>query len=90
MQIICRRFNIPQIRFHDLRHAFASIALDRGINIEVVSKILGHASTTITWDTYVHLFPHSQTQATEKLNGLFKKDDICNISLEMSIANVKY
>ncbi|HEX2095800.1 MAG TPA: site-specific integrase [Solirubrobacterales bacterium] len=45
------------LRFHDLRHTFAShLIVDLGLDIAQVSRILGHASTTITLDVYTHLF----------------------------------
>jgi integrase len=46
---------LPDIRVHDLRHSFATLALRSGARIERVSKILGHASTSITMDIYQHV-----------------------------------
>jgi integrase len=47
----------PPLRFHDLRHTFAShLILDLGVDVAQVSRILGHASVTITLDVYTHLF----------------------------------
>ncbi len=47
----------PPLRFHDLRHTFAShLILDLGLDVAQVSRILGHASITITLDVYTHLF----------------------------------
>jgi integrase len=46
---------LPNIRLHDLRHTFATLALRSGARIERVSKILGHASTSITTDIYQHV-----------------------------------
>jgi len=52
------------LRFHDLRHTFAShLIVDLGLDVAQVSRILGHASITITLDVYTHLFDdarHSQ------------------------------
>lgn len=42
---------------HQLRHTFASIAIQRGVNIKQLSAVLGHAKVNITYDTYGHLFP---------------------------------
>lgn len=47
----------PATRIHDLRHSAASIALARGANVKEVQQILGHASATVTLDTYSHVFP---------------------------------
>ncbi len=47
----------PPLRFHDLRHTFAShLILDLDLDVAQVSRILGHASATITLDVYIHLF----------------------------------
>jgi len=47
----------PALRFHDLRHTFAShLILDLGLDVAQVSRILGHARITITLDVYTHLF----------------------------------
>ena len=62
---------LPDIRFHDLRHTFASIALGRGANINTVSKMLGHSSVKITLDVYGHLMPGMQSEALGHLDGVF-------------------
>lgn len=49
--------------FHALRHTFATRALEAGVPIKVVSKILGHASVQITMDTYMHVLPELQIEA---------------------------
>jgi hypothetical protein len=46
---------LPPLTFHGLRHCFASLALAGGADIAVVSKLLGHASISITSDVYGHL-----------------------------------
>ncbi len=46
---------LPDISPHDLRHTYATLALRRGVPIEVVSRNLGHASISITWDIYRHV-----------------------------------
>ncbi len=47
----------PPLRFHDLRHTFAShLIVDLGLDVAQVSRILGHARITITLDIYTHLF----------------------------------
>ncbi|MET7398012.1 tyrosine-type recombinase/integrase [Dactylosporangium sp. NPDC005572] len=49
---LIKRAGLPPIRLHDLRHVTATIALDAGIDIKVVSELLGHSTTTLTRDTY--------------------------------------
>jgi integrase len=47
----------PALRYHDLRHSFAShLILDLGLDVAQTSRILGHASPTITLNVYTHLF----------------------------------
>ena len=51
----------PPLRFHDLRHTFAShLIVDLGLDIAQVSRILGHARITITLDVYTHLFDNAR------------------------------
>jgi len=53
---------LPHIRIHDLRHTAASIMLNRGVPIIVVSKRLGHANPSTTLDVYAHLYMESQDE----------------------------
>jgi integrase len=62
--------DVPRIRLHDLRHTFATLALEAGIAPKVVSEILGHSSIAITLDTYSHVVPEMQQEATSKVAGL--------------------
>lgn len=54
---LAKRAQVPAIRLHDARHTCATIALRAGIPTRVVSEWLGHASTSITEDTYQHVIP---------------------------------
>lgn len=62
---------LPRHRFHDLRHTFASIALQQGVPIHVVSNILGHASIRITIDTYGHIYDQSRQAAADMIDLAF-------------------
>jgi integrase len=46
----------PRLRFHDLRHTFASLLIAEGLDVVFVSRQLGHASTSVTLNVYAHLF----------------------------------
>jgi integrase len=48
------------LRYHDLRHTCATLLLSEGVNGKVVSEMLGHASITITLNTYLHVLPDMQ------------------------------
>lgn len=50
---------VDGVRFHDLRHFFASVLIDAGEGPQVIKERMGHASITETYDTYGHLFPSS-------------------------------
>jgi len=56
---------LPRIRLHDLRHSFASMVRDAGVELEVLSRRLGHASMTITADLYVHTKRSRDREAAE-------------------------
>ena len=49
------RAGLPEIRFHDLRHTFATLALQNGVDVKTVSGMLGHFSAGFTLDTYAHV-----------------------------------
>ena len=51
----CKRYGLKKITPHQLRHYFATHNLKNGARLEVISRILGHASTAITADIYVHV-----------------------------------
>lgn len=55
---------LPRIRFHDLRHTYASLQIQVGTHAKVISEHLGHSNIGTTMDTYGHIFPGLQAQAT--------------------------
>jgi integrase len=61
---------LPEIRFHDLRHTAASLMLNSGIPVIVVSRRLGHAKPSITLDIYGHLIPTKQQEAAALIDQL--------------------
>ena len=60
---------LPNIRFHDLRHTFATLMISQGENIKFIQHQLGHGSITVTLDTYGHLLPESNMEAVERLSA---------------------
>jgi integrase len=66
-----RRSGLPHVRFHDLRHAHATLLLLSRVHPKVVSERLGHASVGITLDLYSHVLPSMQTEAAEAIDALF-------------------
>jgi integrase len=65
-----RAAGLPRIRFHDLRHTWATLALQAGVHPKAVSGRLGHATIAITLDTYSHLLPVVESDAAESVAGL--------------------
>jgi integrase len=59
------------VRFHDLRHAHATLMLLQGVHPKIVSERLGHASVGITLDTYSHVIPTMQEEAAKAFDALF-------------------
>lgn len=65
------QFNFTTIRFHDLRHTFATISLSQGIHPKVVQEILGHSTIRTTLDTYSHVLPAMHQESMETIQKAF-------------------
>ena len=72
-RFLVRELAMPQLTFHGLRHAFATLGLLAGINPKVVSEALGHSSVTITMDTYSHVLPHMQGELAAAIANILKR-----------------
>lgn len=62
-----RDAGLPRIRFHDLRHSYATIALAAGEHAKVVSERLGHSSVVMTLDVYSHVIPALGEEAASRV-----------------------
>jgi integrase len=51
------------VRLHDLRHTCATLLLSKGVHPKIVQELLGHATISITLDTYSHVLPNMQGEA---------------------------
>lgn len=67
--------DVPEIRLHDPRHTWASLALAAGVHPKVVSERLGHATVSMTLDVYSHAIPALQAEAADTVAGLIFHDD---------------
>lgn len=76
---ICELSGIPRITMHSLRHTFATRCVDAGMNIKVLSKILGHANTSITFNTYVHADDNQIAYELNKFEKFLCTNDSCNL-----------
>ncbi len=61
---------LRRVRFHDLRHTFASLLIQQGESLDYVKDQLGHHSIQITVDTYGHLVPGGNRQAVDRLDDV--------------------
>lgn len=64
---VCALAGLPAIRFHDLRHSAATIALSQGVHPKIVSEMLGHSRISLTLDVYSHSLPTLQVEAADKI-----------------------
>ena len=62
-QRICEEHNIESKGLHALRHTFGSMLLMKGVDIKVISKILGHSTVKFTYDRYIHIIQNMEAQA---------------------------
>ena len=68
--IIARKVGLEGVRFHDLRHTFATLMLMRGAPAKVISEALGHASVAFTLQTYAHVLSGMQEKAMALLDEI--------------------
>jgi integrase len=64
---VLRQAGLRRIRFHDLRHTFATLLIDQGESPKYIQAQLGHASIQVTMDRYGHLLPDVHQQAAQRL-----------------------
>lgn len=73
LQEILGRAGCKQIRFHDLRHTFATMALEHGMDVKTLSAIIGHVSSSTTLNIYAHVTDEMRRTAATKIDrGIVK------------------
>ena len=70
---ILKRAGLPKVRFHDLRHTFATLALQNGVDIKTVSGMLGHFSAGFTLDTYAHVTTSAKREAAKTMGNILSR-----------------
>ena len=70
---VLQRAGSDELRFHDLRHTFATLALQNGVDVKTLSGILGHYSAGFTLDTYAHVTTQMQEEAANKMGDFLQQ-----------------
>jgi integrase len=67
---ILKKYKLKHIRFHDLRHSYASLMLVSGNSLKVTSELLGHSTISLTADTYTHVIDDLKKEAANKIDNV--------------------
>jgi integrase len=76
---ILEDFDLPKLRFHDLRHTCATLLLAQGTDARTIMETLGHSQITLTMNTYSHVMPQLQRDAADRMDAVFgdlKKESV--------------
>ena len=73
---LLKQAGLPEIRFHDLRHTFATNALAHGMDVKTLSTILGHVSSATTLNTYSHITDEMRRRAAVKIDQGIAKAEV--------------
>ena len=69
------KYGIERVRFHDLRHTYASLLMESETDSKVIQELLGHSSISTTLDIYTHLKMEQKRSSVDKMAGMFSHDD---------------
>ena len=64
---LVEKLDIPQFRFHDLRHTYAVISIKAGVDLKTISETMGHYSVAFTLDTYAFALDDMKTEGAQKM-----------------------
>lgn len=73
LAIVLERAGCKHVRFHDLRHTFATNALEHGMDIKTLSAIIGHVSSATTLNVYAHVTDEMRQSAAAKIDRVIAK-----------------
>ena len=75
LKAILTENDLPDLRFHDLRHTFATASLEHGMDVKTLSTIIGHVSSSTTLNIYAHVTDEMQRTAAAKIDrGIIKSE----------------
>ena len=83
------RSDCKRIRFHDLRHTFATMALEHGMDIKTLSRIIGHKSSSTTLDIYSHITNEMLNNAAMKIDAHMCRSDTIIEESEIEITAIE-
>lgn len=69
-QRLLKAAGLPRLRFHDLRHTFATVSLQEGVSAKVIQEVLGHHSAAFTMQVYSHVTEKMKREATDKIGAV--------------------
>lgn len=87
-----QRAGIRRIRFHDLRHTFASLMISNGEDIVRVSRPMGHATASFTLNVYSHMLPREHDESGDRLASLVfgnKMETVANSPMQLERSSVE-
>ena len=76
LQVILERAGCKKIRFHDLRHTFATMSLEHGMDLKTLSTIIGHVSAKTTLNIYTHITSEMQENAAANIDRGIAKAEV--------------
>ncbi len=76
MHTMLEKSGCKSVRFHDLRHTFATLALENGMDIKTLSTIIGHVSSATTLDIYSHITTEMQINAADRIDAHIGNEDL--------------
>ena len=68
LSAVLKRAGCPAARFHDLRHTFATSALEHGMDVKTLSTVIGHVSSATTLNVYAHVTDEMRQKAADKID----------------------
>lgn len=76
-----KRAGVKPIRIHDLRHTFATLAIQAGISVKALSEAIGHSDVRITLGTYAHVMPEQRVEVADKVGAVLFGNRIAQAGL---------
>ena len=73
LSTVLKRADCKRLRFHDLRHTFATTALQNGVHVRIVSSMPGHYDTGFTLRTYPHTAKQKQDEAAQTMGAFMEQ-----------------